>query len=116
MSTCRIIGRSVFGKVTITAGSITYFNRTTDGYYTIALPMHPAADDVITLPNGTGTVTLNDQSTGAGEYGYAAIYVHLTGGQRVVLAVSAAAWRRRNQQVPAGPLRVAPGTLAGALS
>ena len=76
------------GGVTITGGSITYFNRTTDAYYTIALPMHPAADDVITLPNGTGTVTLNDQSSDDGESGYAGIYVDLTDGQTSVVAVS----------------------------
>jgi len=87
-SSCRIIDGTVYGGVTITAGTITYFNRTTDSYYSIALPMHPAADDVITLANGAGTVTLNDQSTALGEDGYAGIYVDLTDGQTAVVAVS----------------------------
>ncbi len=85
-SWCRIAGGDVYGGVTITAGRVIGNNNVSMSF---PLPMHPAADDVITLPNGAGTITLNDQTSTAGENGYAAVYADLTGGQRVVLAVSA---------------------------
>jgi hypothetical protein len=55
----------------------------------MTLPMHPVPNDVITLPNGEGTVTLNVQNDTSGEYGFAGIYAQLAGGQNVVVAVSA---------------------------
>ncbi len=52
-SWCRIINRHfVVGGVTIFNGRITYFNQSGNAYYSLGLPMHPAADDVITLPFG----------------------------------------------------------------
>ena len=85
-SWCRIVNDEVvYGGVTITAGRIIGNQNPNMSF---SLPMHPVANDVITLPNGAGTITLNDQ-TGGPEFGYAAIYADLTGGQRVVLAVSA---------------------------
>jgi hypothetical protein len=88
---CRIInsGNNVIGGTTITAGAITFFNRSTNSTFSMTLPMHPAANDVITLPNGEGTVTLNVQNDTSGEYGFAGIYAQLAGGQNVVVAVSA---------------------------
>jgi len=85
-SWCRIVGGDVYGGVTITAGRVIGNNNVNMSF---PLPMHPAADDVITLPNGAGTITLNDQTSVVGENGYAAIDADLTGGQHVVLAVSA---------------------------
>ena len=84
-SWCRIVGGDVYGGVTITAGRI-IGNQNPD--MSFSLPMHPAANDVITLPNGAGTITLNDQTGGPG-FGYTAIDADLTGGQVVVIAVSA---------------------------
>ena len=79
----------MIGGTTITAGSITFFNRSTNSNFSMTLPMHPQPNDVITLPNGEGTVTLNDQTDDAGENGFGGIYAQLTGGQNVVVAVSA---------------------------
>ena len=84
-SWCRIFGSDVYGGADLFGGSITY-NRPSQ--LTIPLPQKPAADTVITLPFGDGTVTLNDQNTSSGEHGFAAVYVDLTDGQSVVLNVS----------------------------
>ena len=83
-SWCRTAGGDVYGGVTITAGRIIGNQNPNMSF---SLPMHPAANDVITLPNGAGTITLNDQ-TGGPEFGYAAIDADLTGGQVVVIADS----------------------------
>ncbi len=94
-SWCRTFDGDVFGGVTIFNGRITYFNRSDNAYYSLGLPMHPPANDVIDLPvwAGGGTITLNDQ-TGGSERGFAAVYANLPGNQRVVLAVSGC--RRRH--------------------
>ena len=88
---CRIIddGNNVIGGTTITAGAITFFNRSTNSTFSMTLPMHPVPNDVITLPNGEGTVTLNVQTDDGGEMGFGGIYAQLAGGQNVVVAVSA---------------------------
>jgi hypothetical protein len=88
---CRIVddGNDVIGGTTITAGAITFFNRSTNSTFSMTLPMHPVPNDVITLPNGEGTVTLNVQTDDGGEMGFGGIYAQLAGGQNVVVAVSA---------------------------
>ncbi len=85
-SWCRIFGGNAFGGANLFGGSITY---NLPSQPTIPLPQKPAADTVITLPYGDGTVTLNDQTDSSGENGFAAVYVDLTDGQRIVLNVSA---------------------------
>jgi hypothetical protein len=84
-SWCRIFGSDAFGGVNLFGGSITY---NLPSLITIPLPQKPAADTVIDLPYGDGTVTLNDQTDDVGEHGFAAVYVDLTDGQSVVLNVS----------------------------
>jgi len=84
-SWCRIFGSDAFGGANLFGGSITY---NLPSLITIPLPQQPAADTVIDLPYGDGTVTLNDQTDDVGEHGFAAVYVDLTDGQSVVLNVS----------------------------
>jgi hypothetical protein len=86
-SWCVTIGPSTLGGANIYSGAILQVGQTA-----ITLPVRPPANDVITLANGAGTITLNKQATVAGVPIVAAIQAKLPG-QTVTLGVSSCAGR-----------------------